>query len=90
MMSFKCLFYIFRSEQARLSTLEWTWTDLRHIKHVWLHKQAHRMRPNDSRLLIALGEAYEKLDRPRCAAKCYERARQLGDDEGLAILNLAK
>lgn len=57
---------------------------------LYYYKQAHRLRPNDSRLLTALGEAYEKLDRPRCAAKCYERARQLGDVEGLAILKLAK
>lgn len=57
---------------------------------LYYYKQAHRIRPNDSRLLTALGEAYEKLDRTSCAAKCYERARKLGDIEGLAILKLAK
>jgi len=57
---------------------------------LYYYKQAHRLRPNDSRLLTALGEAYEKLDRPKSAGACYERARQLGDIEGLAILKLAK
>jgi anaphase-promoting complex subunit 8 len=57
---------------------------------LYYYKQAHHLRPNDSRLLTALGEAYEKLDRIKNAAKCYERARQLGDIEGLAILKLAK
>jgi len=57
---------------------------------LYYYKQAHRLRPNDSRLITALGEAYEKLDKMELAQKCYERARQLGDIEGLAILRLAK
>jgi len=47
-------------------------------------------RPNDSRMLVALGEAYDRLDRLQEAKKCFWKAHSLGDVEGLALIKLAK
>lgn len=41
-------------------------------------------------MVIALGEAYEKLDKTENALKCYYKACNLGDVEGTAVLKLAK
>lgn len=57
---------------------------------LYYYKQAQQLRPNDSRMLIALGEAYDKLDKVKEAIKCFARARSLGDAEGIAILQLGK
>ena len=47
-------------------------------------------RPNDSRMAIALGECYEKLDRLQEAKKCYWKGHSLGDVEGLALIKLGR
>ncbi|KAL1481809.1 hypothetical protein MTO96_034202 [Rhipicephalus appendiculatus] len=52
--------------------------------------QAQELRPNDSRMMVALGEAYEKLDKHHEAKKCFWRAHSLGDFEGLALFRLAR
>jgi anaphase-promoting complex subunit 8 len=54
------------------------------------YKRAQALRPNDSRMLIALGEANEKVDKPKDAMKCYYKARNVGDIERTALLKLAK
>lgn len=57
---------------------------------IYYYKQAQQLRPNDSRMLIALGETYEKLDKNTDAVKCYYRAHNVGDSEGMALLKVAK
>ena len=57
---------------------------------LFYYKQAQQLRPNDSRMLIALGETYEKLDKIQEALKCYFKARSVGDIEGIALLKMAK
>lgn len=47
-------------------------------------------RPNDSRMVMALGEAYEKLERLQEAKKCFWKAHCIGDLEGQALCKLAK
>lgn len=47
-------------------------------------------RPNDSRMVVALGESYEKLERLQEAKKCFRKAHSIGDLEGTAIIKLAK
>ena len=47
-------------------------------------------RPNDSRMVMALGETYEKLDRLQEAKKCFWKAHSIGDIEGQALVKLAK
>ena len=47
-------------------------------------------RPNDSRMVVALGEAYDNLGRLQEAKRCYWKARSLGDVEGLALIKLAR
>lgn len=41
-------------------------------------------------MMVALGEAYEKLDKHHEAKKCFWRAHSLGDFEGLALFRLAR
>jgi len=57
---------------------------------LYYYKQAQQLRPNDSRMLIALGETYEKLEKIQDALKCYYKAHSVGDIEGTALLKLAK
>ena len=38
---------------------------------LYYYKKAQELRPNDSRMLVALGESYEKLDRLEDAMKCF-------------------
>ena len=47
-------------------------------------------RPNDSRMLVALGECYEKLEWLQEAKKCYRKAHNIGDAEGGSLFKLAK
>jgi hypothetical protein len=47
-------------------------------------------RPNDSRMLIALGEVYERVGKAHLAKKCYWRAVVVGDTEDLALPQIAK
>lgn len=57
---------------------------------IYYYKQAQQLRPNDSRMIIALGETYEKLDKIDNALKCYYKAWNVGDIEGTALIKLAK
>ena len=41
-------------------------------------------------MVVALGEAYDRLDRLQEAKKCFWKAHSLGDVEGLALVKLAK
>jgi len=52
--------------------------------------QAHRLRPFDSRMLMAVGETYEALERYEEAKMCYRKAIAVGDIEGMANIKLAK
>ncbi|KAF0291802.1 Cell division cycle protein 23 [Amphibalanus amphitrite] len=42
------------------------------------------------RMLMAMGESYEKLDKLQEAKRCYWKAHSIGDIEGVALLRLAK
>jgi len=53
--------------------------------------QAQELRPSDSRMLVALGESYEKLDKTQDAMKCFWKAHCVGDIEGgIALLRLGR
>lgn len=56
---------------------------------LYYYKQAQLLRPHDSRMVLALGEAYEKQDKIQDALKCYHKACNVGDIEGMALLKLA-
>ena len=49
----------------------------------------YNFRPNDSRMVMALGEAYEKLEHLQSAKKCFWKAHSIGDIEGMALIKLA-
>lgn len=57
---------------------------------VYYYKQAQQLRPNDSRMLIALGETYERIEKIENALKCFYKACNVGDIEGIALMKLAK
>lgn len=42
-------------------------------------------RPKDARMHNAMGQCYDKMDKKNEAAKCYERAENGKDKEGLAL-----
>ena len=55
------------------------------------HLSSQELRPSDSRMLVALGESYEKLDKTQDAMKCFWKAHCVGDIEGgIALLRLAR
>ena len=54
------------------------------------HHRTYCFRPNDSRMVVALGETYEKLERLQEAKKCFWKAHSLGDIEGMALIKLAR
>ncbi|CAD6216188.1 GSCOCG00004406001-RA-CDS [Cotesia congregata] len=56
---------------------------------LYYYKHAQRLRPHDSRMILALGEAYEKQDKIQDALKCYYKACNVGDIEGMALIKLA-
>ncbi|XP_043288680.1 cell division cycle protein 23 homolog isoform X2 [Venturia canescens] len=56
---------------------------------LYYYKQAQLLRPHDSRMFLALGEAYEKQDKIQDALKCYYKACNVGDIEGMALIKLA-
>ena len=45
---------------------------------LYYYKKAQELRPNDSRMLMALGDSYEKLEKLPDALKCYWKAHCLG------------
>ncbi|KAI1716233.1 cell division cycle protein 23 like protein [Ditylenchus destructor] len=57
---------------------------------LYYYQQAHKCRPADSRMLIALGVIFSKLNRRTDAEKCFKKAFQIGDVEGNALTHLAK
>uniref|UniRef100_A0A915D028 Uncharacterized protein n=1 Tax=Ditylenchus dipsaci TaxID=166011 RepID=A0A915D028_9BILA len=57
---------------------------------LYYYQQAQKYRPADSRMLIALGVIFSKLNRKSDAEKCFKKAFQIGDVEGNALTNLAK
>lgn len=56
---------------------------------LYYYKQAQLLRPHDSRMVLALGEAYEKQEKIQDAVKCYYKACNVGDIEGMALIKLA-
>lgn len=60
------------------------------IYSLYYYKMSHQLRPSDSRMLVALGETYEKLDRSEFALKCYQKACNVGDIEGIALMKLGQ
>lgn len=60
-----------------------------HCYSLYYYKTAQQLRPYDSRMLVALGETYEKLDKTSNALKCFQKAYNVGDIEGMAIQKLA-
>ena len=62
-----------------------------HFYCLYYYKRAQELRPHDSRMLVALGECYERLDRQVDAMKCYWKAHCVGDMEGgIALYQLAR
>lgn len=56
---------------------------------IYYYKIAQQLRPYDSRMLVALGETYEKLEKHSNALRSYRKACNVGDIEGIALLRLA-
>lgn len=54
------------------------------------HQKAHALRPSDSRIVVAMGDCYQKIGKLDDAKKCYYKAYQTGDIEGMVLHNLAK
>ncbi|EPB80308.1 tetratricopeptide repeat protein [Ancylostoma ceylanicum] len=57
---------------------------------LFYYQQAHLCKPQDSRMLVALGDVYQKMGRLRNAEKCFISAFKYGDVEGTALWMLAK
>jgi anaphase-promoting complex subunit 8 len=57
---------------------------------LYYFRMAQSLKPDDSRMLLALGDVYDKLDRLHDAKKCYWKAHCVGDLECIALLRLAK
>ena len=45
---------------------------------LYYYKKTQELRPNDSRMLVALGQMYEKLDKIDDAMKCFWKAHCVG------------
>ncbi|ETN79867.1 hypothetical protein NECAME_09567, partial [Necator americanus] len=56
---------------------------------LFYYQQAHLCKPQDSRMLVALGDVYQKMGRLRNAEKCFISAFKYGDVEGTALWMLA-
>ena len=61
-----------------------------HHYSLYYYQQALKLRPNDSRMLMAVGCAYKLLNKPQQAKICFWKAHMLGDPEGIALTHLAK
>lgn len=57
---------------------------------LFYYQEAQKCKPHDSRLLVALGDIYSKLNRIEDAEKCFTGAYLFGDVEGNALWSLAK
>uniref|UniRef100_A0A0B6Z4L5 Uncharacterized protein n=1 Tax=Arion vulgaris TaxID=1028688 RepID=A0A0B6Z4L5_9EUPU len=56
---------------------------------LYYYRTAQTLKPNDSRMVIALGECCQKVNRLQEAKKCFWKAHCLGDAEEIALLKLA-
>ncbi|GMT37617.1 hypothetical protein PFISCL1PPCAC_28914 [Pristionchus fissidentatus] len=61
-----------------------------HNYALYYYQRAHKAKPQDSRMLVALAEVYQRLSRNVDAEKCLIKAYKVGDMEGTALLHLAK
>lgn len=59
---------------------------------LYYYQRATRLRPKDPRMWCAMGQCYEsdQLQMTVAAIRCYQRAHQNGDQEGIALGKLAK
>ncbi|VDN05838.1 unnamed protein product [Thelazia callipaeda] len=57
---------------------------------LYYYQQAHKCKPDDSRMLVALGEVYVRLNQIADAQKCFLKAYKVGDVEGTALMLLGK
>ena len=57
---------------------------------LYYYRKAAVFRPRDARMWIAIAQCYEKLNRDDDAIKGYESAAQHDDQEGHALLKLAR
>lgn len=57
---------------------------------LYYFKMAHTWKPSDSRMLICLGDMYEKLTKPQETYKCYVQARNVNNNDPIAIIRLAR
>ena len=57
---------------------------------LYYYRKAAVLRPRGARMWIAIAQCYEKLNRDDDAIKGYERAAQHDDQEGHALLKLAR
>lgn len=55
---------------------------------MYYYKIAQELQPYDSRMLIALGDTFEKVEQYSNALKCYQRAYNAGDIEGITLLRM--
>lgn len=61
-----------------------------HNYALYYYKKAMTQRPADARMWVALAGCFENMDRKAEALRCFEKAYQAGDSEGMALPRLAK
>lgn len=54
------------------------------------YEQAHRCRPSDSRMLVAMGVGFAHLRRYKDAENAYIKAFRVGDVQGNALKKLGR
>mmetsp|Transcript_5636 Transcript_5636/g.4030 ORF Transcript_5636/g.4030 Transcript_5636/m.4030 type:complete len:90 (+) Transcript_5636:1420-1689(+) len=54
------------------------------------YAKAALSKPYDSRMWCAMGNCYDKMNKPLESAKCHERAMRFKDKEAIALHKLAK
>lgn len=57
---------------------------------VYYYKVAQKLRPHDNRMLLALGETYERINKLEDAYKCYQQARNVDKSDPLAMIRMGK
>jgi len=57
---------------------------------IYYFQRAAKANPNDSRMWTALGDCYIRTDKVEEAIKCYKKAIDKKDKDGIALTNLAK
>ena len=61
-----------------------------HFYSLHYFRKATALRPYDARMWCAMGQCYECLEKYSEAVKCYSRAHECGDREGIALNKLGK